>query len=183
MFLSLYLLKFEVCSRYLINSFDINTLEILLWDSYCSTSGNKIFFFSTFSESEISIVVQEMTDLCSHFEVPHKVFTQKLILYYFLIKLFHEEITNVFFQILLLSSYFGFCDTDIWLGFFEFNSSGKKKVYFFPVLFWYLSALISCPPSCLSAKHENSFMFWFVSFQSLGNIFNLFYSHFLLKFY
>lgn len=91
----------------------------------------QIFFFSTFSESEISIVVQEMTALCSHLEVPREVFTQKLILYYFLIKLFHEELPNVVFQILLLSSYFGFCDIHIWLGFFEFNSSGKKKFIFF----------------------------------------------------
>lgn len=150
MFLSsLYLLKFEVCSRYLIYSFDMNTLEILLWGSYCSTSGNKIFFFSTFSESEISIVVQEMTALCSHLEVPREVFTQKLILCYFLIKLFHEELPNVVFQILLLSSYFGFCDIHIWLGFFEFNSSGKKSLFFsnsflISVSSHFMSSFLSC---------------------------------------
>lgn len=96
-------------------------------------------FFPTFSESEISIV-QEMIALCSHFEVPHEVFTQKLILYYFLIKFFHEELPNVVFQILLLSSYFCFCDTQIWLGFFEFNSSGKKSLFFSNSFLIYVSS-------------------------------------------
>lgn len=105
------------------------------------------YLLSIFRESEIPVVIQEMIALCFHSAVLHEVFTQKFYSLLFLEKIISWGITKCCFSNFITFFIFWLLYTHTYLIRFlwiYFLLLKKKNVYFFPVLLWYVSALISC---------------------------------------
>lgn len=135
------------------------------------------YLLSIFRESEIPVVVQEVTALCFHSAVLHEVFTQKFYSLLFLEKIISWGITKCCFSNFITFFIFWLLYTHrylirfLWIYFLLL----KKKPCIFSSSFMICVSSHFMPPACLDTKYQNLFIFWFMSFQSLGNSLNFFY--------